>query len=172
MFAIVSDCQGLDVEFLVIGQGQDYLVGKSEVTLFDELPLLKVNYNISVSWHKINKYLFDKTLSIFLSFTVLPFTFLYSVIAGRKGDFSKFILGVPSVLFGKRSFVGPRTGSFIEELYIGKVGLTGIWFTEAADLNNEEDVKRINLYYAKNQNIWLDLEILGRTFSKIFLKRS
>ena len=170
MFAIVSECQGLDVEFLVVGQGQEFLVGKNEVTLFDDLPLLKVNYNISSFGHKITKYFFDKFLGLFLAITVLPFTFIYSKISGRRGELSKFILGVPSVLFGNRSFVGPVEDSDIEELFIGKVGLSGLWYTESTNMSNEDDVKRINLYYAKNQNIWLDLEILGKTISKMFLK--
>lgn len=171
MFAIVSECRGLDVEFLVVGQGQEFLVGKSEVTLFNDLPLLKVNYNISSAGHQITKYFFDKILALLLTFTVLPFTFVYSVISGQRGEFSKFIMNVHSVLFGNKSFVGPREDSHIDELFIGKAGLTGIWYTEATDMNNKDDVKRINLYYAKNQNIWLDLEILGKTVSKMFIKR-
>ena len=160
------------VELSTTSNSQEFLVGKSEVTLFDDLPLLKVNYNISSTGHKIIKYFFDKILALILTITVLPFISMYSVISTRRGDFTKFILNVHSVLFGNNSFVGPREKSFIDELFIGKVGLTGIWFTEAANMNNADDVKRINLYYAKNQNIWLDLEILGKTVSKMFLKRS
>jgi GT2 family glycosyltransferase len=170
MFSIVSDCQGMDVEFLVIGEGQDFLVGKSEVTLFDEIPLLKVNYNISSPWNKVIKYIFDKTAALLLTILVVPFIYIYSLLTGSKGEFISFIRSVPSVLFGDKSFVGPQKDSYIEDLFIGKTGLTGIWFTEASNMNNENDIKRINLYYAKNQNIWLDLEILGKTFAKIFLK--
>ena len=145
------------------------MVGKNEVTLFDDLPLLKVNYNISSTGHKITKYLFDKIFALLVIITVLPFTFLYTFVSRQRGDISKFILNVRSVLFGNKSFVGPAENSFIDELYIGKVGLTGLWYTESTNMNNEDDVKRINLYYAKNQNIWLDLEILGKTISKMFL---
>jgi len=38
MFVIVSECQGLNVEFLVSGKELDYLVGKSSITMFDDIP--------------------------------------------------------------------------------------------------------------------------------------
>ena len=48
------------------------------------------------------------------------------------------------------------------ELYIGKPGLTGLWFTESIDLKDKEEIKKLNIFYARNQNIWLDFEILGK----------
>jgi len=60
--------------------------------------------------------------------------------------------------------------SYYGELYVGKIGLTGLWFVENLYVSDEEEMKSLDLFYAKNQSIWLDLEILGRTISKMFFK--
>lgn len=86
----------------------------------------------------------------------------------KTGDFTRFILGVPKVLKGEKSFVGPRFLSYHNGLYVGKPGLTGLWFVESISEEDHEEMKSLDLFYAKNQNIWLDLEIIGRTISKMF----
>ena len=72
------------------------------------------------------------------------------------------------VFFRKKSFVGPNSTSYIEKLYVGKIGLTGLWFTEHYDKTDIEETNKLDIYYAKNQNIWLDLEIIGKTFANMF----
>ena len=37
--------------------------------------------------------------------------------------------------------------------------------------NIDVEAEKLDFYYAKNQNIWLDLEILGRTLNKMWSKR-
>jgi lipopolysaccharide/colanic/teichoic acid biosynthesis glycosyltransferase len=54
---------------------------------------------------------------------------------------------------------------------LGRIGLTGLWNFENFAEKETEDHKKINLYYAKNQNIWLDLDILGRTLSNYLFKK-
>ena len=55
IFSVVAECQGLNVEFLVAGKEQDYLVGKSSITMLDDIPLLKIQYNISGLSNRIVK---------------------------------------------------------------------------------------------------------------------
>ncbi len=170
MFEIISTCQGLNVEFMVAGKGQDYLVGKSSVTLLDDIPLLKVNYNISQPGFKIIKRVFDLALSsLALLLFYLP-VYLLSAIRKRTTHFGKFILESHKVFTGQKSFVGPYWHSSKEGLYLGKRGLTGLWFIEKVDINDKDDISKLDIYYAKNQNIWLDLEILGKTLSLFFIK--
>jgi len=46
--------------------------------------------------------------------------------------------------------------------------LTGLWYIE----NSEGvDKNKLDIFYAKNQNIWLDLEILGKTLNKMWISR-
>ncbi|AFN73539.1 glycosyl transferase family 2 [Melioribacter roseus P3M-2] len=174
IFYAVSESQGLNVDFMVSGKELDYLVGKSSVTMLEDLPLLKINYNISSFGHRITKLIFDKILSlIFILLLIYPFIYLAEKFRkgkGSKGDFSNFVLQIPQVLKGRKSFVGPKKSSYYGDLYVGKPGLTGLWYVENINPDDEVELKSLDLFYAKNQNIWLDLEILGRTFSKMILR--
>ncbi len=168
MFSVVAECQGLNVEFLVAGKELDYLVGKSSITMLDDIPLLKVQYNISSYFHRASKQIMDIILSSLILFLVYPFIYLFQKLRSKKSKFTQLILGIPSVFIGKKSFVGPRDSSYHGDLYVGKTGLTGFWFVENLLENDIEEIKKLDIFYAKNQNIWLDLEILGKTLSKMF----
>ena len=170
MFAVVAECQGENVEFLVAGKESDYLVGKSAITMLDDIPLLKVQYNISTYFHRVFKRILDLMLSIPILFFVYPFIYLLEKFTSEKNKFSQFILKIPSVFVSKKSLVGPRDSSYHGELYVGKVGLTGFWFVENLSEVDNEELKKLDIFYAKNQNIWLDLEILGKTISKMFFR--
>jgi hypothetical protein len=167
-FSVVSECQGTNVEFVVAGSEQEFLVGKSAITMLDDIPLLKVNYNISSLPHKTAKNIFDILLSIPILLLIYPFIYFFNLLFKKESHFINFILNVPKVFFRKKSFVGPDLYSHIDNLYIGKVGLTGLWFTEHYDKSDIDETKKLNIYYAKNQNIWMDLEIIGKTFARMF----
>lgn len=171
IFSVVSDCQGLNVQFLVSGSNQDYLVGKSEITSLEEIPFMRLYYNISSSGHRIIKAFFDIILSLFILLLIYPFVYFFSKVSGKKTKFAQLILDVPSVLVLKKSFVGPRDESYYEDLYLGRKGLTGLWNLENIPVQDKDEMKKINLYYAKNQNVWLDIDIIGRTLGKYLLRR-
>jgi GT2 family glycosyltransferase len=171
MFSIVSECQGYNVEFMVSGEDMDYLVGKSSISILDDIPMLKVQYNISAMSNKITKKIFDYSFSLILIvFLIYPFVYLFHKIISKENYFISFILGLPKILKGEKSFVGPLNNSFYGDLFVGKTGLTGLWFVENISQTDVDELKKIDLFYAKNQNIWFDLEILGRTFSKMFIR--
>ncbi len=171
MFSVVAECQGSNVDFMVAGKELDYLVGKSSVTMLDDIALLKVQYNISDFGYRITKHIFDFILSLVLILLcIYPLIYLIHKFTSKKNDFVKFILEIPKVLKGEKSFVGPSATSYYGDLFVGKPGLTGLWYVENLSETDEEEMKSLDLFYAKNQNIWLDLEILGRTISKMFFK--
>ena len=170
MFSVVSSCQGVNVDFLVAGNETDYLVGKSSVSMLDNIPLLKVYYNISSSAYKFSKFVFDFSLSVAILLFVYPFVAVGKLLGIAKGGFSKFIFSVPKIMTGKLSFVGPENNSYYEGLYLGKKGITGLWFIENIDRNDNEEKIKLDIFYAKNQNVWLDIEIISRTLSKMFIK--
>ncbi len=170
MFNVVSSLQNENISFLFSGARLDYLVGKSSVTMLDDIPLLKVNYNISSPLHKSLKRMLDLTLSSFILLLFYHFIYLISRVKENRSDFEKFVLGIPQVFIGKKSLVGPRKSSYYKSLFIGKIGLTGYWYTELYDKNDPSEEDKLNIYYARNQNIWLDIEILGKTFLKMFIK--
>jgi GT2 family glycosyltransferase len=167
MMSIVAECQNENVEFKIIGNNLDFLVGKSSVSILDDFSLFDVQYNISNRMHKFLKTLFDFIIASFVLFFVYPFIYFTNKLSKKKSDFRSFILSVPLVFSGNVSFIGPKKNSNINNLYLGKRGLTGYWYIENVE---EDDTEKLDILYAKNQNIWLDLEILGKTLNKMWSK--
>jgi lipopolysaccharide/colanic/teichoic acid biosynthesis glycosyltransferase len=170
MFSIVSECGGLKVEFLVSGSDLDYVVGKSAITMLDDIPLLKIEYNISSLFHVFSKRMFDLIMGVIVLLSIYPFIYLFSLFKREKGNLYNFIIKVPLIVTGLYSFVGPYSNSYYDGLFVGKKGLTGFWFIENLDTNDQDEIRKIDIYYAKNYNIWLDMEILGKTISKLFFR--
>ena len=167
MIEIVSSNQDKNVEFKIVGSNLDFIVGKTAVTLLDDLPIFELNYNIASPVHRFIKRSFDIVVSTAVLFLIYPFIFFKVKLSGKKDDFSQFILNVPAVFSGSKSFVGPGTVNTGKLSFMGKNGLTGFWYTEPGDKAEQE---RQNIFYAKNQNVWLDLEILGKTLIKMWRK--
>ncbi len=167
MISLVSASPYDSVEFKISGDDLTYAAGKTSVSMLDDIPLIELHYNISNPRLKTIKLLFDYTLAIPVLFLIYPFIYFSSKLSKKKTSFKKFILGIPSVLSGKRSFVGPQNLNNSSEMFLGKAGLTGFWYIEQDE--NETDDK-LDIYYAKNQNIWLDLEILGKSLYKMWSK--
>ena len=171
MFGVVSECQGTNVDFKVAGKGMDYLIGKSSVTMLEDIPLVNVEYNISMRDHKIVKSFADFSISLLTFILIYIPILIINKVFRVKSEFVNFILEIPKVLVGKKSLVGPHSNSYFSNLYLGKPGLTGFWFIENTDLNDNKENNKLDIYYAKNQNIWLDMEILGKSFSKMFFNK-
>lgn len=169
IFSIVSNCNENNVEFLVAGGEHDFLVGKSTVTMLDHIPLMKIYYNISNPLNRFIKSVFDFALSLPVLLLIYPLIYSFQKLSGRQSDTIKFILEIPKVTLLRKSFVGPKTGEWYEGLYLGKPGLTGMWYSEKIEGFDEKDTAKLDIYYAKNQNIWLDFEILGKTISKMLI---
>ncbi|RPI71050.1 MAG: glycosyl transferase, partial [Ignavibacteriales bacterium] len=165
MMTIVAKCQSENVEFKLIGNNLDFLVGKTSVSILEDIPLIQINYNISNPLLKFIKLIFDYTLSLLVLFFIYPLIYFLAKVSNKKTDFRKFILEVPRILSGEMSFVGPQSVNVNDRLYLGRKGLTGLWYTEDAE---DTDHEKLDIFYAKNQNVWLDLEILGKTLNKMW----
>jgi FlaA1/EpsC-like NDP-sugar epimerase len=168
MMEIVAKCREENVEFKIVGSNLDFIVGKTAVTMLDDMPVIELNYNISQPQQKFIKALFDYSVALPSLFLIYPFIFFKSKLAPTQSDFTKFILGFPKVLSGNKSLVGPDLSQSSEDNILGKTGLTGYWYIEN---ENPEELEKLNFYYAKNQNIWLDLEILAKSLNKMWSKK-
>ncbi len=168
MMAIVSTCQSESVEFKLIGNNLDFLVGKTSVSVLEDIPLIEISYHISQPLLRLLKAMFDYSLALAVLFFIYPFIYLITKVTNKQTEFRKFILQVPQVLTGKASFVGPQHSGKAGKLFLGKKGLTGLWFIENDQGNDNE---KLDIFYAKNQNIWLDLEILGKSLNRMWEKR-
>ena len=169
MMKIVTESQNRDVEFKIAGKNFDFLVGKTSVSILDDIPLFELKYNISNPLMRFFKGIFDYCLALGVLFFIYPFIYLIDKVSRKPTDFKKFILNVPLIFSGQYSFVGPKESDKVNNLYIGKKGLTGLWYIENIDGGN---VEKLDLLYAKNQNFWLDLEILGKSLNKMWSSRA
>lgn len=168
MMSIVSVCRNESVEFKLIGNDLDFLVGKTSVSIIDDIPIFDIKYNISNPMLHLFKNIFDYSLAFMVLFFIYPFIYLISKARGTDSEFTKFILKVPIIFKGNTSFIGPQNINSESSLYLGKKGLTGLWYLENP-LEGERE--KLDMLYAKNQNIWLDLEILSKTLMKMWDKR-
>ncbi|GBD86462.1 N-acetylglucosaminyl-diphospho-decaprenol L-rhamnosyltransferase [bacterium BMS3Abin03] len=168
MMAVVSDCRNEPVEFKISGSELEFIVGKTSVSMLDDIPLVEVQYNISSPLMRFIKRTFDIIAGMLVLLFIYPFIYFISKMNKKKTDFRSFILNVPLVVRGKKSFVGPKLDRSGKRIFMGRQGLTGFWYI---DNDSNIDFEKLDFYYAKNQNIWLDLEILGRTLNKMWNKR-
>ncbi len=84
-----------------------------------------------------------------------------------------------NVLKGEMSLVGPRP-LIIGEMKFSpswrtirlkvKPGITGMWQVQGRSEASFHDWIRHDVYYVRNQSIWLDIKILFKTFSVVFRK--
>ena len=85
--------------------------------------------------------------------------------SASTGFFRNARLFLPKVVKGEWSLVGPPLkitsgDGRVPAAYLGKPGLTGLVQINSHDELSDEEIEKYNLYYAKNQSLMLDLEIL------------
>ena len=76
-------------------------------------------------------------------------------------------MAMPKVLFGSMSLIGRPSGgtdasasSTHNGIYLGKPGITGIVQIHSDRSMSDEEREQYELYYAKNQSLMLDFEIV------------
>lgn len=171
ILSVIGRTRELSVNFHLVPSTLEVIIGKGSIDSLDKLPLVQITYNIEKSTNRTLKRLFDIAVSLVLLISIYPFIYFKKSVTGASR--SGFILDLPPVLSGRRSLVGPpiapplaesptkdRTGP---ELYLGKPGLTGLVQLQGDRALSKEEWEQYNLYYAKNQSIALDLEILLKT---------
>jgi lipopolysaccharide/colanic/teichoic acid biosynthesis glycosyltransferase len=80
-----------------------------------------------------------------------------------------------NVLRGEMSLVGPRPTSFKADTYSlwhtarleVKPGITGLWQVSGRSELNFDQRLRLDIAYIRNRSLWLDLQILFRTFGAV-----
>ena len=83
------------------------------------------------------------------------------------------ILLIPDVLKGSLSFVGRATWDTTStgKQFLGKNGLTGLVQINYYKNPSNNELEYYNFYYAKNQSLALDIEIIVKTISLFLFSR-
>jgi exopolysaccharide biosynthesis polyprenyl glycosylphosphotransferase len=81
-----------------------------------------------------------------------------------------------SLVRGQLTFVGPRVisseekqryGPLLPRLLSCKPGITGFWQVMGRQTTTYEERVRMDMFYIDHWSIWLDLQIIGKTFWKV-----
>ena len=174
------------VEYKIIPQNLEIIIGKASVERFTDYQLLDVEYAIGKPYNRILKRTFDLVLSFFILLFTCPVWFLLLLykrksiksyrVWGEKSEkvrlfqsegkifkgFFNHLLLIMSVFTGRVSIVGApfRLVKEQQPLYFYKPGLFGLMQLNEKRLDSAGEKERYELYYLQNQNIWLDLEII------------
>jgi O-antigen biosynthesis protein len=159
VLSAMTKCNGRgDVEFKIVPQGLDLMIGKGTIDeLTSTVPLAEVDYNLSRPARQQSKRLADIIVALpILIFS--PFLWLF----GHRHIFRS--LGL--VIVGRRTWVGAASSETEQTksgIFIGK---RGVW--SLADLRKAQSsmAEQVDIYYAKNSSLGLDLEILMKSLFK------
>ena len=164
ILSVISRVRDRSVNFKLALVGSDLILSKASIDTLDDIPVLDIDYNVNKFLNRFAKRVFDIIFTIPLLIFVYPLVYLKKFSGKKVGNFDEKILLLPKVLSGKLSLVGRPLDSPDEKNYLGKKGLTGIVQISDHENLSEEEIERLNIFYARNQSLALDIEILIRTF--------
>lgn len=177
ILSVISRGDHRNVNFRLVPNSIEAIIGKTRIDQLDDLPLVEIEYNIHRPLNRFTKRSFDLIVAAVLLLVLSPVLLLGKLPGwGTKGRIVSWIFRLPSVVKGDLSLVGrPSDGEESslgkETTYLGPHGLTGlVQINRRSDLTSEE-AERYMLYYAKNQSLLLDLEIILKSLQVVVQKR-
>ncbi len=174
ILSIIARSGSRSVNFRLVPTSLEVIIGKTHIDELNDIPLVEIDYNIDRPFNRFVKRSFDIGGSLLFLATVYPFVALGSREKRKLSKFRKKIALLPQVLKGEMSMVGPPSYATVwlktaaVPLYWGKIGLTGLVQVNYHEGMSSEEAEKYNLYYAKNQSLLLDLEILLKSFLLLF----
>ncbi len=180
------------VDYKIVPQNLEVIIGKSSVERLTDYQLVDIDYAIGKAYNRVIKRLFDLIFSIIILIPTLIIWLIPLVVKwirkskiqiwGEKGE-KEYIIqndknpfhGFLNKLFlvfyifsGRISFVGAPLRQISEQQphYFYKPGIYGLHQLNRRHIENFTQEERFELFYLKNQDIWLDLEILFKSLIK------
>ncbi|MDI6766945.1 MAG: glycosyltransferase [Bacteroidota bacterium] len=179
ILSVIGRTKNRSVNFRVVPDSMDVIIGKTHIDYLDDIPLVDIDYNINQPLNRFIKRIFDVAAS------PIFFVILYVIGLARENSKKLWIIKggkitlFQNILRGEVSLVGPpmsfltlgnndATKNFV---YFGKEGITGLVQINYHDELSKEEIEKYNLYYAKNQSLILDIEILLKTIIMLLKHR-
>jgi len=186
IFKIIKSLNDLKLSFKIIPKENNIILSKGEIEQISGIDLMSYEVPFLERGNILIKRFFDIALSLFLIFLSAPIHFFYysfnkiskKIIWGLEGQElelsliksnNKIITSVPllyHVLYGDISFVGSQFISNKKKNpnHILKPGLTSLINLKKY---KDNDYRRINNYYIRNQSLTFDIEIILKSLFKI-----
>ncbi|MBP1649482.1 MAG: glycosyl transferase family 2 [Bacteroidetes bacterium] len=182
ILSIMARSRNRNVNFRLVPNSLEAILGKTRIDQLDTLPLIDIDYNIHRSSNLMLKRAFDLVLGSILFVVLFLPTWLVRATRRRKAydGAATTILQLPRVIAGERSLVGlpdydSPLGRRLAERYpgnhLGPYGLTGLVQINMRDDLEYEEMERYGLYYAKNQSLILDMEIILKSLFTLLKKK-
>ncbi len=183
MLSVIGRSRFRTVNFRLVPNSLEVIIGKTSIDELNSLPLVEIDYNIHKASNRIVKRSFDLVASSALLVTVYPWVWLRRKAAGQQwpGEVARSMLLLPKVFVGTMSFVGRpmsnnggvSNGTKLSSAtdptaYLGPEGLTSLVRIKMREGLEQEEIEKYELYYAKNQSLALDLEILAKSLLAAF----
>ncbi len=160
----VASVDAPGVSFKLVPDTMDVIIGKTYVDGLADVPFVDIEYSINRTRSRVVKRGFDVVFAIVGIILLFPFSLSKKDRAGRR-----VFVKLPKVLKGEWSVVGRSEyypqGS--DEVF-GKMGITGVVQLNRGQSLSPEEVDKLYIYYARNQSIGLDLEIIAKSFLQMF----
>jgi lipopolysaccharide/colanic/teichoic acid biosynthesis glycosyltransferase len=180
------------VDYKIVPQNLEVIIGKSSVERLTDYQLVDIDYAIGKAYNRVIKRLFDLIFSIIILIPTLIIWLVPLVVKwirkskiqiwGEKGE-TEYIIqndknpfhGFLNKLFlvfyifsGRISFVGAPLRQISEQQphYFYKPGIYGLHQLNRHQIENVAQEERFELFYLKNQDIWLDMEIILKSLFK------
>ncbi len=167
--SVIGNSSDKSINYRLVPGSLEVIIGKTHIDELNEVPLIDIEYNIHRLPNRIVKRCVDIVLGFLLLLFIYPFVRVSSSPSKKKRGISDGLIHLPSVLSGKMTLVGfiysPNVASVKHLGVVGKPGITGLAQVNNFDKLLEEEIAQYNIYYAKNQSLMLDLEILLKTLA-------
>ncbi len=179
ILSVISRSDNRSVNYRLVPNSLEAIIGKTSIDDLETLPLVEIEYNLHKPGHRFMKRLMDIAVSTAGLVTLYPFVRVWHFLTKQKqkGAIVRAILLLPHVFLGKISLVGlplstlssasPGTENPPSDSYLGPVGIMGLVQISKRDDLEPEEIERYKIYYAKNQSLLLDIEIIVKSILKL-----
>jgi O-antigen biosynthesis protein len=159
ILSVISKSNDRSVNYKLIPTDMEVVIGKGTIDQLDEVPLIEIEYGINRPINRLVKRLFDIAAGTALLISIYPFRTLF-----RNRASGGWIGHLPAIVRGRMSFVGPPRDTLDSGgTFLGKPGVTGLVQLQRAEELDDKDIYNYNIYYAKNQSLFMDMEILMKS---------
>ncbi len=179
----MAHVQRQHIEFKIVPSHLEYMISKSSVERFQDIPLVDIDYNYGRTFNLFIKRIFDLALSLILFVPmILPGIVMLFVqrkkltlktihensryeqriLWGTEKGFLRFFLNVFEILRGRISFVGAPLSAHNRgySALDYKPGLTGVVQQTGRSNQTEKVLQKQEYQYLKNHSLPMDIEIL------------